>query len=119
MDDFPKFMKNPKNAIHAGSHYVAGLEGFVFDGAEGSQLILWSGREAGTAEEHSHPYDEYIVTVQGEYILHMDGGKISLKPGQECLVPQGKKHYGERIANTRTIHAFGGKRAVRESEFKG
>jgi quercetin dioxygenase-like cupin family protein len=119
MDDFPKFMKNPKNTIHVDSHYVAGLEGFVFDGADGSQLILWSGREAGTAEEHSHPYDEYIVTVQGEYILHTGGERIALKPGQECLVPTGVKHCGERIANTRTIHAFGGKRAVRESEFKG
>jgi quercetin dioxygenase-like cupin family protein len=119
MDAFPKFMNNPKNRIHTGSHYVAGLDGFVFDGADGSQIILWTGREAGTAAEHSHPYEEYILTVQGEYILHMDGKKISLTPGQECLIPAETKHYGERIANTRTVHAFGGKRAVRESEFKG
>ena len=118
MDDFPKFMKNPKNAIHIDSHYVAGLEGFAYDGADGSQIILWGCRDAGTAAEHTHPYDEYIVTVQGEYILHMGGESISIKPGQECLVPKGTKHYGERIARTRTIHAFGGKRAVRESEFK-
>jgi quercetin dioxygenase-like cupin family protein len=107
------------NSIHAEGHYITGLEGYVFDGADGSQIILWTGREAGVAEEHSHPYDEYILTVQGEYILHMDGKKISLKPGQECLVPKDAKHFGERIANTRTVHAFGGKRAVRESEFKG
>ena len=119
MDDFAKFMKNPINRIHSESHYVKGLEGFVYDGADGSQIILWTGREAGTAEEHSHPYDEYIVTVQGEYILHMQGKKISLKPGQECLVPQGVKHFGERVADTRTIHAFGGKRAIRESEYQG
>jgi len=119
MDDFPKFMKNPKNAIHIDSHYVAGLEGFVFDGADGSQIALWSACDAGVATEHSHPFDEYIVTVQGEYTLHMDGKRISLKPGEECFIPRGTLHYGERIANTRTIHAFGGKRAVRESEFKG
>jgi quercetin dioxygenase-like cupin family protein len=119
MDDFPAFMKNPKHRIHSGSHYVKGIEGFVYDGADGSQIALWSAREAGTAAEHFHPFDEYIVTVQGEYILHMDGKAIALKPGQECLVPKGKKHYGERVPNTRTIHAFGGKRAVRESEFKG
>jgi quercetin dioxygenase-like cupin family protein len=119
MNDFPEFMKNPKNIIHRDSHYVAGLDGFVFDGADGSQIALWSCRTAGTASEHSHPYEEYIVTVQGEYILHMDGKKISLKPGQECLIPKGVKHFGERVANTRTIHAFGGKRAVRESEFPG
>jgi quercetin dioxygenase-like cupin family protein len=119
MDDFPRFMKNPKNTIHIDSHYVSGLEGFVFDGADGSQITLWSCSEAGTAVEHSHPFDEYIVTVQGEYILYMGGKRISLKPGEECLIPTGTIHYGERIAKTRTIHAFGGKRAVRESEFKG
>lgn len=119
MDDFPAFMKNPKNTVHVDSHYVAGLDGFVFDGADGSQIVIWNGRDAGTAEEHSHPYDEYIVTVQGEYILHMDGRRIALQPGQEALIPRETRHYGERIAHTRTIHAFGGKRAVRESEFKG
>jgi quercetin dioxygenase-like cupin family protein len=119
MDDFPRFLKNPKNAIHVDSHYVAGLDGFVFDGADGSQIILWAGREAGIATEHSHPYDEYILGVQGEYTLHMGGKRITLKPGQEALVPMGTLHYGERIANTRTIHAFGGKRAVRESKIKG
>ncbi len=119
MDGFPKFLQNKKNLIHTDSHYVAGLEGYVFDGADGTQVIFWDGHEAGTAEEHSHPYDEYIVTVQGEYTLHMGGKRISLKPGQEALIPEGTKHYGERIAHTRTIHAFGGKRAVRESEFKG
>jgi quercetin dioxygenase-like cupin family protein len=119
MDDFPEFMKNPKNAIHIDSHYVAGLQGFVFDGADGSQIALWSAQDAGTASEHSHPYEEYIVTVEGEYILHMDGKAVSLKPGQEILIPKGTKHYGQRVAHTRTIHAFGGKRAVRKSEFKG
>jgi quercetin dioxygenase-like cupin family protein len=119
MDDFPEFLKNPKNAVPAGSHYVEGLEGFLYDGADESQIILWKGRDAGVAEEQSHPYDEYILTVQGEYILHMGGERISLKPGQEYLVPKGEKHYGERIANTRTIHAFGGKRAVRKSANKG
>jgi quercetin dioxygenase-like cupin family protein len=119
MEDFPQFMKNPKNLIHSESHYVAGVEGFVYDGADGSQIVLWTCSDPGTAAEHSHPYDEYIATVQGEYILHMGGKSVSLKPGQEALVPKGTKHYGERIARTRTIHAFGGKRAVRRSEFKG
>jgi quercetin dioxygenase-like cupin family protein len=118
MDDFPEFLKNPKNRIHSDSHYVAGLESYVFDGADGSQITIWSCRERGKAVEHTHPFDEYILTVQGEYTLHIGGKRIRLKPGQEYLVPKGTPHYGERIAKTRTIHAFGGKRAVRESEFR-
>jgi quercetin dioxygenase-like cupin family protein len=119
MEKFPEFMRNPKNLIHRDSHYVEGVEGYVFDGADGSQIAIWSARDAGTAAEHSHPFDEYITTVQGEYILHMGGKALSLKPGQEAVIPKGTPHYGQRVAHTRTIHAFGGKRAVRESETEG
>ncbi|MFN2298093.1 MAG: cupin domain-containing protein [Anaerolineales bacterium] len=119
MDEFPEFMRNPKNLIHRDSHYVEGLEGFVFDGADGGQIAIWSARDAGTAAEHSHPFDEYILTVRGEYILHMGGKALTLKPGQEAVIPKGTPHYGQRVAHTRTIHAFGGKRAVRESETEG
>ena len=36
MKDFPEFMKNPKNKIKQSSQYTQGIEGFVFDGMDGS-----------------------------------------------------------------------------------
>jgi quercetin dioxygenase-like cupin family protein len=119
MNDFPEFMKNPKNRIHSSSDYTTGLEGFVYDGADGSQIAFWSCHKAGTSAEHSHPFDEYLVVIQGVYTLCVRGERIPLKPGEEYLIPKGILHFAERIAGTRTIHAFGGKRATRESEFGG
>jgi quercetin dioxygenase-like cupin family protein len=117
MDDFPDFMRNPINKIHSSSDYASGLTGYVFDGADGSQLAFWTGSHAGAGAPHSHPFDEYVVVVQGRYTVTMEGRSVALEPGHEILIPKGVTHSGERIANTRTIHAFGGKRTVRESEF--
>jgi quercetin dioxygenase-like cupin family protein len=116
MEDFPEFMRQPANRIHSSSDYVSGLAGYVFDGADGSQIAFWTSPKAGTGALHSHPFDEYVVVVQGRYTVSMEGRTIPLEPGQEILIPKGIPHNGERIAGTRTIHAFGGKRAVRELE---
>ncbi|MGD0806230.1 MAG: cupin domain-containing protein [Anaerolineales bacterium] len=118
MNDFPEFMKNPINRVHATSEYIAGLEGYVYDGADGSQIAFWTCRDGGVAAEHMHPFDEYMVVVQGQYTLCMGSKRFPLRPGDEFLVPKGVPHFGDRIPGTRTIHAFGGKRAQRDSEVK-
>jgi len=114
MKDFPEFMKNPKNRIKQTSQYTKGIEGFVYDGADGSQMAFWTCADAGVSSEHAHEYGEYLVCVQGQYKLIIDKDVITLNPGDEYYIPAGVVHGGERIANTRTIHAFGGKRAERE-----
>ena len=115
MKDFPSFMKNPKNKINQSNQYTKDIEGYVFDGADGSQMAFWTCYANRKSAEHTHEYDEYIVCVYGQYDLMMNGEVIALKPGDEVLIPKGTAHSCERIiAGTRTIHAFGGKRAERE-----
>ena len=115
MDEFPEFMKNPKNAIEAKSQ-SQGIEGYVFDGVDGSQMAFWQCGIDGISEEHVHDYDEYFVVLQGRYTLLIDDQKIPVSPGEEYYIPKGLSHAGEFIAGTRTIHAFGGKRANRVSD---
>ena len=61
MKDFPDFMKNPMNKVASKAQYTPGIEGYVFDGAEGSQMAFWTYKESANSQEHSHEYDEYIV----------------------------------------------------------
>ena len=75
MDSFPDFMKNPANRIDSGSQYTKDIEGYVFDGADGSQMAFWTAYADRSSAGHSHDYDEYFVVVQGEYVLLMDGLK--------------------------------------------
>src|SRR5882724_5419109 len=106
-------MKNPANRIAATTRATPGVEGYVFDGADGSQMAFWTCRETAASIPHVHDYDEYMLVVQGCYTLILDGQRIPVKAGEEYFVPKGLWHGGEPVAGTRTIHAFGGRRAQR------
>lgn len=105
-------MKNKRNAINP-RFQSRGVKGYVYDGADGSQMTQWTCKKDGISKEHTHEYDEYFVVVHGKYTLILGGKKITLGTGQEYFIPRGAPHAGEFVAGTRTIHAFGGERAER------
>jgi quercetin dioxygenase-like cupin family protein len=113
MNNFPEFMKQPANRIATTSQATAGVEGYVFDGADGSQMAFWTCHQSALSAAHTHDYDEYMLVVQGRYTLVMNGERILLKAGEEHFIPRGVLHSAEVVAGTRTIHAFGGHRADR------
>jgi mannose-6-phosphate isomerase-like protein (cupin superfamily) len=113
MDNFPEFMKHPANRIATSNHATPGVEGYVFDGADGSQMAFWTCRETAASAAHAHDYDEYMFVVQGCYTLIINGERMPVKAGEEYFIPRGVSHSGEVLAGTRTIHAFGGHRADR------
>ena len=115
MKDFPEFMKNQANRIASASQATRGVEGYVFDGADGSQMAFWTCHENAASAEHVHEFDEYMLVVEGCYTLIIGGEKIVMRTGEERFIPRGVAHSGEVVAGTRTIHAFGGRRAQRAS----
>ena len=115
MQGFPEFMKHAANRIAAGSQATPGVEGYVFDGADGSQMAFWICRESAASAAHSHDFDEYMVVVDGCYTLIISGERIPVRAGEEYFIPRGVMHAGEVVAGTRTIHAFGGRRAERST----
>jgi len=113
MKDFPDFMKQAANRIAGDSQATPSVEGYVFDGVDGSQMAFWTCRETASSSAHVHEFDEYMVVVEGCYTLIIDGKKIPVRAGEEYFIPRGVLHVGEVVAGTRTIHAFGGRRAKR------
>ena len=109
-------MKSAANKIVTSSQSTPGVEGYVYDGVDGSQMAFWTCRKTANSARHVHDYDEYIVVVQGCYTLIFDDRRVLLKAGEECFIPRGLWHGGEVVAGTRTIHAFGGRRAQRSHE---
>ena len=110
MDSFPEFMKNPKNRVENKDQYSQDIEGYYYEGNDGSQMAFWTCKTAGVSATHTHPFDEYMVCVHGQYTVLISGKEIVLEPGDEYRIPKGTQHACKRIAGTRTIHAFGGKR---------
>ena len=114
MNEFPKFMKDPSNKIMTSHQATPGVAGYVFDGAEGSQMAFWTCKKYASSGAHVHEFDEYMLVVQGCYTLIIDERRIPVTAGEEYVIPRGTPHAGEVLAGTRTIHAFGGHRADRE-----
>jgi quercetin dioxygenase-like cupin family protein len=97
-------MKCAANRIVASSQATRGVEGYVFDGADGSQMAFWTCHETAVSTPHVHEYDEYMVVVEGCYTLIIDGTRIAVETGKEYFIPAGISHAGEVVAGTRTSH---------------
>jgi quercetin dioxygenase-like cupin family protein len=113
MPAFPPFMRNQVNKIATSSQHTPGVEGHVFDGADGSQVAFWTVHQDATTAEHVHSFDEWVLVVEGLYVLFLDGEEVHLGAGHEYFIAKGTKIAGRVTAGTRTIHAFAGKRAER------
>jgi|SRR5215467_8239866 len=108
-------MKHPANRVAVRDQATLGVEGYVFDGADGSQMAFWTCYENPCSDTQVHEFDEYLLVIQGCYTLVIDGKRIPLGAGEEYFIQRGTPHAGEVLAGTRTFHAFGGHRVDRQS----
>ena len=81
MKDFPEFMQHPANRIATSEQATPGAEGYVFDGADGGQMAIWTCTQTASSMEHVHDYDEYMLVVEGCYTLIIRGERIPVKEG--------------------------------------
>lgn len=115
MSDFPAFVKSPLNRVARASQFTEDIEGYLFDGADGSQVALWSAHAARVSAEHRHDFDEYVYVLAGQCVAIVEGQRIELQRGDELVIPRGARQAMEVVAGTRTLHVFGGRRAEREA----
>src|SRR5258708_32408029 len=88
MEDFPEFMKCSANRIAASSQSTPGVEGYVFDGADGGQMAFWTCHQTAASPPHMHDYDEYMIVVHGCYTLIVGGKRIPVNVGAEAFIPK-------------------------------
>ena len=86
MSDFPIFMKNPLNRIASSSQYTEDIEGYVFDGADGSQVAFWSCANDRVSADHTHEFDEYVFVIQGKCAVMIGDNLVELSAGEELLI---------------------------------
>ena len=110
MDSFPDFMKRDENKIPADQQNTPDIEGYYYTAPDGSQMAFWTCNADRVSKEHTHDYDEYMIVVQGEYIVTINGEEHILHAGDELFIPKGSLQGGRVKAGTRSIHAFGGVR---------
>ncbi|PYU50468.1 MAG: cupin [Acidobacteria bacterium] len=79
-----------------------GVEGYVFDGADGSQMAFWTCHQTAVSAEHAHEYDEYIIVAQGCYTLLIGGRRTPIEAGQEYFIPSITRSALSRQTSPRT-----------------
>jgi len=60
----------------------------------------------GRAPEHSHPYDEVVLVLEGEGVLHAGTGDRPLVPGSCVHLPPGEPHCLENMGRA-TLRVLG------------
>ena len=115
LTEFPAFLRHTLNEAAVGGP-SPGLKGYVFEGKDGSQLVMWTSTEGGVSHPHSHDYDEYAIIIQGKTTCLVIGQEVTYRPGDECYIPAGVVHSGTFSKGYRAIDGFGGKRVKRIRE---
>ncbi len=65
--DFPEFMKNESNHISSKEQNTEDIDGYFYEGADGSQMAFWTCYSDRVSKKHTHEFDEYMVCVSGQY----------------------------------------------------
>jgi quercetin dioxygenase-like cupin family protein len=104
MKKFPSFFTTPANRVAVPPD--AAMEGFVFEGVDGVQIVIWQCEEGGVQPEQIHDFWEYALVVEGVFDGEVGGKTVHLEPGDECVIPPGTKHSGRYSAGYRAIDAF-------------
>ncbi len=115
MKDFPDFMKSKSNHISSKEQNTEDIDGYFYEGADGSQMVFWTCYSDRASRKHTHEFDEWMVCVSGRYTAFLNDEEFVLNPGDELFIEKGTEQWGKCIAGTRTIHAFGGRR-IRRNE---
>src|SRR5215475_2394340 len=100
--DFPEFMKSAANRVETSSHSTPGAEGYVYNGADGSQMASLTWHETARSATHVHDFDEYLLVIRGSCTLIFHERRVPLKAGEEYFIPRGQWHGGEIVAGTRS-----------------
>jgi quercetin dioxygenase-like cupin family protein len=111
MKKFPSFVTTPANQV--ANVPDPSMQGYVFEGQDGLQIVFWQTENGGVQPEQVHDFWEYALVVEGTFEGEVGGKKISLKPGDECVIPPGTKHSGKYSKGYRAIDAFSAKRVTR------
>jgi mannose-6-phosphate isomerase-like protein (cupin superfamily) len=83
MPAFPAFMKHAANRIATSSQHTPGVEGYFFDGVEGSQMAFWTVERDAVTVEHIYEFDEWFLVVEGSYVLTLNGEEVRVGSATE------------------------------------
>jgi len=82
-----------------------GVKAWILQG-EKHQLIFFEMQPVAIVPEHSHNYAQWGMLIEGEMKLTINGKTLTIKKGDEYLIPRQAKHHATFPTKTRVIDFF-------------
>jgi quercetin dioxygenase-like cupin family protein len=69
-------------------------------------IAYWNIKANALMPEHSHPHEQVVNMIDGEFELIVEDKAQTLKPGMVVIIPSSVKHYGKAITDCSIIDVF-------------
>ena len=66
----------------------------------------WTIKAGSRLPEHSHPHEQVVNMIEGEFELTINDGTRKLGPGTVAIIPSNARHSGKAVTDCRIIDAF-------------
>ena len=73
---------------------------------ESMTVAHWTIDAAGELPEHSHPQEQILNMMEGDFELILDGTPIRLQAGDVLVIPGNVPHAGKAITDCRIIDVW-------------
>jgi len=74
--------------------------------SENMTLAYWEVAAGAPAPEHSHPHEQVLSLIEGEFEFTVAGEARVLEAGAVVVIPPGVAHSGRAVTACRIIDAF-------------
>ena len=69
-------------------------------------FVYWDIDEGAALPRHSHPHEQVVNMLEGEFELVVDGTPHRLKPGDVLAIPGDAPHAGRALTRCRILDVF-------------
>lgn len=69
-------------------------------------IAYWRVVEGAEVSDHSHPHEQFVTVIEGEFELTVDGKPMIMKAGEVIYIPSNVPHRGRAITDCLLIDTF-------------
>ncbi|MCI0773627.1 MAG: cupin domain-containing protein [Chloroflexi bacterium] len=87
---------------------VEPVPGYVATFVHTKQMTLanWKITAGSSFPEHSHPHEQIMMVLEGEFELTVAGKSMLVRPGVVAVIPADAKHSGRAVTDCIAIDVF-------------
>jgi quercetin dioxygenase-like cupin family protein len=69
-------------------------------------FALWEIDQGAVLPEHSHPHEQVVHLIEGDFEVTIEGQKVTGKPGTVTAIPPHARHSGLALTRCRILDVF-------------